>query len=1170
MPARYERINSKYLLDMLDADRLLWVFRTNAKLPAPGKPYIGSWEDPNCELRGHFVGHYLSALSLAWAGTGNKAFLERLQLMVAELGKVQEALGSGYLSAFPTSWFDRVESLQAVWAPYYTIHKILAGLVDAYELAGVEAALPMATRMVDYHWNRTQAIISKKGAKHWQKVLEFEYGGMNEILYRLYRITGNENHRDFASMFDKTVFLGHMAAHNDVLYDLHANTHLAQIVGFAAGYEATGNPRLRAAVNNFFEIVVQHHGYATGGTSVFERWEHTDHMAYVIAERFESDWAPRNALKTHETCTQYNMLKIARQLFLWTGDVYYADHYERAMVNGMWGVARLPADELPEAHAGDEHHHHHHHHRRNLDAMRQGLLSGHSHSHSHSHALPKKGGGAAVAAAAGDKGADRGGKPVSPYTRFHDDEWMDYISFSKPKPEWNASDAPGPGVYLYLLPMGHGNSKSDNLHHWGFPFHSFWCCYGTVIESYAKLADSIYFKDMSPESEDDADKAATTTTATTATAVKKRTRHDVDPSSSQEASSSSAAGSAVKLPPRLYVNQFVSSRLVWRELGLAVTMEADGFAPGPAITAKIRVAQLTAAELAAHAAATPSAAAASKPTKSTGSSSSAAAGGPASDGTFTLMLRIPAWARDGGVLLELNGQAFNGCPGAPLPDSYCRITRKWAARDVLSLRMGLRWWFSPAQDAREEYRSLKALMLGPYMMVGVSHDDYTVGLPAADAHARGLDSSRGGPDGHVYPPEEADELVSVQAGWNASLHLRHDAQILYMSVLEDGGDAMDATFRIGRGCHHGGSSSHGASAGSGKSAGAAGAGGRGGGASMHHAALSQLHGSHEAGGASHSHHGSLASAFSSLRSMMRLGAHDSGSALSLESMSYPNHYLAHDHTDVIVLQPGPPREDASHPFAPCSRAMWMMRPGLDGAADTVSFEAVGRPGWFVSAAAPPGEAAAADNPATCVDAKEVDCAAALPDGCGTNAFLARVLCRKTCRSCLGTQRALRLRQQVPGSAVFAATASFRLAPPARRAYPAGAHVLAGSNRHYLLAPLGNLVDERYSAYFNVLPDDAVPMPVRKSGTAAAAAAPKAAGDQGFGIRSTLVYPRIDEGVGKNGFEPRDEADWGEVEEEGGGAAGGEDEGGAGSSGGAAEGYDDPVDLGYEQDVLDTA
>ncbi|KAG2440382.1 hypothetical protein HXX76_004487 [Chlamydomonas incerta] len=1137
---------------MLDSDRLLWVFRKNAGLPTPGEPYVGSWEDPNCELRGHFVGHYLSALSLAWAGTGNKAFLDRLQLMLAELAKVQEALGTGYLSAFPTSWFDRVESLQAVWAPYYTIHKIIAGLVDAYEMAGQEAALPMAVRMVDYHWNRTQAVISKKGGKHWQKVLEFEYGGMNEILYRLYLITGNDNHRDFASMFDKTVFLGHMAARSDVLYDLHANTHLAQIVGFAAGYEATGNTKLRAAVNNFFEIVVQHHGYATGGTSVFERWEHTDHMAYVIAERFESNWAPRNALKTHETCTQYNMLKIARQLFLWTGDVYYADHYERAMVNGMWGMARLPADELPEAHAGDASHHHHHHHRRNLDAVRQGLLAG-QHSHSHSHSIPKKGAGAADGGAA--DGVDRGGQPVTPYTRFHDEEWMDYIGFSKPKPEWNASDAAGPGVYLYLLPMGHGNSKSDNLHHWGFPFHSFWCCYGTVIESYAKLADSIYFKDMDPASDDDGSKGAK--------ATKKRARHEVD--ASNDSGASGAAAGAVKLPPRLYVNQFVSSRLVWRELGVAVTMEADGFAPGPAITANIRVAQLTAAELAAHAAAAPSAAKAKGGSSKSSASTSSSASSSHTDGVFTLMLRIPAWARDGAVLLELNGQAFNGCPGAPLPDSYCRITRKWQARDVLSVRMALRWWFSPAQDAREEYRSLKAVMMGPYMMVGISHDDYTVGLPAADAHGRGLDS-RGGPAGHVYPPEEADELVAVQAGWNASLHLRHDAQVLYMSVLEDGGDGMDATFRIGRGCHHGSSTSSGSGSGSsGKGAGDASGGGsgRGGGASMHHAALSRLHGSHEAEGSSHSH-GSLAGAFSSLRSMMRLGAADSGSALSLESMSYPNHYLAHDHTDVIVLQPGPPREDASHPFAPCSRAMWMMRPGLDGAADTVSFEAVGRPGWFVTAAAPPGEAPAKDSPATCVDAKEVDCAAAVPDGCGTNAFLARVLCRKSCRSCLGTEQALRLRQQVPGSVVFAATASFRLAPPARRAYPAGSHVLAGTNRHYLIAPLGNLVDERYSAYFNVLPEDAVPMPVRKAGGAAAAAAAKVEGEQGYGIRSTLVFPRIDEGVGKGGFEARDEADWGEVEEEGG--AGAEDA----ASGGAAEGYDDPVDLGYEQDVLDTA
>eukprot|EP00198_Chlamydomonas_reinhardtii_P014213 XP_001703550.1 predicted protein [Chlamydomonas reinhardtii] len=181
LQARYEKLNAKYLLDMLEPDRLLWSFRKTSGLPTPGTPYIASWEDPGCELRGHFVGHYLSALSLALAGTGNSAFKTRLDLMVSELGKVQEKLGTGYLSAFPTEFFDRVEALKPVWAPYYTIHKIIAGLVDAHELAGHPSALAMATRMVDYHWNRTQAVIAAKGREHWNAVLNCEFGGMNEV-----------------------------------------------------------------------------------------------------------------------------------------------------------------------------------------------------------------------------------------------------------------------------------------------------------------------------------------------------------------------------------------------------------------------------------------------------------------------------------------------------------------------------------------------------------------------------------------------------------------------------------------------------------------------------------------------------------------------------------------------------------------------------------------------------------------------------------------------------------------------------------------------------------------------------------------------------------------------------------------------------------------------------
>ncbi|KXZ56392.1 hypothetical protein GPECTOR_1g348 [Gonium pectorale] len=1004
---------------------------------------------------------------------GNPTFRARLELMVRELGKVQLALGTGgYLSAFPTTWFDRMEAFEPVWAPYYTIHKIIAGLVDAYELGGQAEALPMAVRMVAYHWNHTRDVVRRRGAAHWQQMLGYEFGGMNEILYRLHRITGDRMHLEFARVFDKRVFLRDMVNGRDNLYDMHANTHLAQVVGFAAGYDSTGNATLRSAVSHFFDIVTQHHGYATGGTSVFERWEHRDNYAYAIAERYGAEWVPRNSLKTHETCTQYNILKIARSLFQWTGDVLYADHYERALLNGMLGTARLPPEDWPEGHAGHASHHHHHH--SHLEHVRKGLLA----AGAGGGGGAKHGGSGAEAIVAGHAAqlAAQAGSLAAPYRRFHDDEWGDFIGFRRPRPEWNVSDAHGPGVFLYLLPMGHGQSKSDNLHHWGFPFHSFWCCYGTIIESYAKLADSIYFRDMNPRDT-----------------------------------------SAGHLPPRLYINQFASSQLTWREMGLRLTMTADPYAPGPATTAEIRFARLPVSE-----------AASSPPPDSLATSAAASTGGSGFRSVaarFTLMLRIPSWAARRGTQLELNGLAFNGCPGAPQPGRYCAITRQagrhWSPRDVLSVRVALRWWYSPAHDSRPDYSTLKALMLGPHLMAALSHGDYTLGLPAAAAAGRSLADP--GPDlrGRVYPPEEADELLTLTAGWNSSLAVRHDSQLLYVSALEDGGDAMDATFRLGRGCHHGGSGGGGAEEGAEEGSAAAG--------SAHHRLLSALHGHGQTGGdgaASGQSHGSLSGAFSSLHSLMRLGQHDSGQQLSLESMSYPNHYIAYDHTDVVVLQPGSPGAGADAPFAPCSRALWMMRPGLDGAPDTVSFEAAQRPGHYLSAQLPPagpGERDGEVDEAACKDAPEADCAAAVPNGCGTNAFIARVLCRRTCGSCGGPLSAVRLRPQAVGSPAFAAASSFRLSPPARRAYPAGSYVLAGLNRHYLLAPLGNLVDERYTAYFNVLTEDVVPRARRKKGEAGRGGGAGGgaqwgadAREQGPGVRSSVAF-LLDEGVGKGGW-----------------------------------------------------
>ncbi|TKY67425.1 hypothetical protein E2542_SST10319 [Spatholobus suberectus] len=226
---RAQQTNLEYLL-MLDVDNLLWSFRKTAGLPTPGTPY-GGWEGPEVELRGHFVGHYLSASALTWASTLNDSLKQKMSSLVDGLSACQEKIGTGYLSAFPSEFFDRFEAVQEVWAPYYTIHKILAGLLDQHTFVGNPQALKMVTWMVDYFYNRVLNVITKYTIhRHYESQNE-ETGGMNDVLYRLYSITGDSKHLLLAHLFDKPCFLGLLAVQANDIADFHVNTHIPIVVG---------------------------------------------------------------------------------------------------------------------------------------------------------------------------------------------------------------------------------------------------------------------------------------------------------------------------------------------------------------------------------------------------------------------------------------------------------------------------------------------------------------------------------------------------------------------------------------------------------------------------------------------------------------------------------------------------------------------------------------------------------------------------------------------------------------------------------------------------------------------------------------------------------------------------------------------------------------------------
>jgi hypothetical protein len=321
-----ENQNRRFLMG-LDPDRLLHTFRLTAGLPTTAEP-LGGWEAPENELRGHYTGHYLSACALMSASLGDAEVKARGDLMVTELARCQHALGNGYLSAFPEEFFDRLRAGRGVWAPFYTLHKIMAGLLDMHTLAGNAQALDVLRRMAGW----TAGWVQPMGDDAMARVLEREFGGMNEMFYNLAAVTGTDWYRDVAHRFDHERIFGPLAVGHDELKGLHVNTTIPKIIGAARRYELTGEPRYRAVAEYFWREVSTRRAYCTGGTSNGESW---NTEPGVLAAELGSE--------TQECCTSYNMLKLTRHVFGWTADPAAADYYERLLWNGVLGTQH-PAD----------------------------------------------------------------------------------------------------------------------------------------------------------------------------------------------------------------------------------------------------------------------------------------------------------------------------------------------------------------------------------------------------------------------------------------------------------------------------------------------------------------------------------------------------------------------------------------------------------------------------------------------------------------------------------------------------------------------------------------------------------------------------------------------------------------------------------------------------------
>ncbi|MCH7556549.1 MAG: glycoside hydrolase family 127 protein [Planctomycetes bacterium] len=319
-------LDGKYLLE-LEPNRMLAYYRELAGLEPKAKPY-GGWDGGGRNLTGHIAGHYLSAVSLMWAATGDERFKKRADYIVKELKEVQDKHGDGYLVALEggRECFNAVAKgnirsggfdLNGLWAPWYVLHKTYAGLRDAYRYTGNRTALEIEIKFAQW----AERILSKLTDAQIQRMLNTEFGGMNEVLVDLYADTGDKRWLDLSYRFEHRSFVEPLKRHQDILPGKHGNTQVPKLIGSADRFVYAGNAGDIMAASFFWDRVVQHHSFATGGHGKDEYFGQPD----ILNDRVDG--------RTAETCNVYNMLKLTRRLFSIRPDAHYADFHERALFN---------------------------------------------------------------------------------------------------------------------------------------------------------------------------------------------------------------------------------------------------------------------------------------------------------------------------------------------------------------------------------------------------------------------------------------------------------------------------------------------------------------------------------------------------------------------------------------------------------------------------------------------------------------------------------------------------------------------------------------------------------------------------------------------------------------------------------------------------------------------
>ena len=321
------KLNEDYLME-LDSVCLLQNFYLEAGIQLPGQQSVPDpssarlhwgWEAPSCQLRGHFLGHWLSAAAMLCANEERPQLKAKLEWIVDELARCQALNGGEWVGSIPEKYFDMMKPGRYIWSPQYTMHKTILGLKDVYDLLGYKTAIDILDRLADWYLRWIGSIQDS----YPDAVFNGEQAGMLEVWCDLFSLTGSEKYRKLIDTYENNPLFRQLDLNNDALSDEHANASIPLSHGAGRMFEITGNDQWKRRMEAFWQTAVTERGmFSTTGSNAGEFWiPLKSHSRFLCST-------------DQEFCTVYNMVRTAEYLYRWTGETKYADYIERALYNG--------------------------------------------------------------------------------------------------------------------------------------------------------------------------------------------------------------------------------------------------------------------------------------------------------------------------------------------------------------------------------------------------------------------------------------------------------------------------------------------------------------------------------------------------------------------------------------------------------------------------------------------------------------------------------------------------------------------------------------------------------------------------------------------------------------------------------------------------------------------